>query len=227
MDKANRPRPSKAPSIQTTDKVSFRIKLIRLEKGISQTEVADTIGMERSNYNRMENRGEKLSFELIEKIAKALGVSLAELLNWGEENGSQPNPLTIHQAKESSLKLQALERTRDLMQDYIESLQRKLQLVTSEFQRSIDDTGEELKLGTVTTHEETDEYGLYYTTFTDQELYKIFDSWYAHNNKLYVLFRNYIQRDIIGPSGREATLFYKHSERKTKELIQKHGGLFT
>ncbi|MCK8495904.1 helix-turn-helix domain-containing protein [Spirosoma sp. RP8] len=68
--------------------VSNNIKAIRTEKGITQSEIARIIGVERTNYHRLENRGEKLTIEQAESIAEALGVTLVELLTWGksEEN---------------------------------------------------------------------------------------------------------------------------------------------
>jgi transcriptional regulator with XRE-family HTH domain len=64
--------------------LSETIKAIRKEKRISQVEVADLLGMEKANYHRLENRGEKLTIEQLEKIAEALGVSAKELL-FGEK----------------------------------------------------------------------------------------------------------------------------------------------
>lgn len=65
--------------------LSETIKAIRKEKRISQVEVADLLGMEKANYHRLENRGEKLTIEQLEKIAEALGVSIFVLLGQNEE----------------------------------------------------------------------------------------------------------------------------------------------
>lgn len=65
--------------------ISERIKAIRKEKKITQSEIAERIGLKhQSNYARLENRGNKLSYEEIQKFASALGVSVQYLL-FGEE----------------------------------------------------------------------------------------------------------------------------------------------
>lgn len=57
-----------------------RIKRIREEKGLKQYEVADKIGLERANYTRLENRGNKMTLEQLQQIADALDITLKELL---------------------------------------------------------------------------------------------------------------------------------------------------
>lgn len=68
--------------------ISENIKRIREEKGISQSKFAELIGMERTNYFRLEKRGNKLTIEQLEKIADALGVTVIELLT-GEAQKAQ------------------------------------------------------------------------------------------------------------------------------------------
>lgn len=65
--------------------ISKSIRTVREEKRLTQLEVADKLQMERSNYARLEARGEKLSIEQLESIAEALGVSLFALLGQDEE----------------------------------------------------------------------------------------------------------------------------------------------
>jgi len=65
-----------------------RIKEVREAKKLSQSEVANALNMERSNYHRLENRGEKLTIEQLEAIAVVLGVSVMELLT-GEPQAVQ------------------------------------------------------------------------------------------------------------------------------------------
>ena len=60
--------------------ISKSIREVREEKRLTQLEVADKLQMERSNYARLEARGNKLTIEQLEKIAGALGVSVMELL---------------------------------------------------------------------------------------------------------------------------------------------------
>ncbi|GAB4017745.1 hypothetical protein GCM10028808_50050 [Spirosoma migulaei] len=67
--------------------VTANIKAIRVAKGVSQAELSRRLELDTSSYHRIENRGNKLSIEQVEKIATALDVSFMELLTWGEEKG--------------------------------------------------------------------------------------------------------------------------------------------
>ncbi|NJL14173.1 MAG: helix-turn-helix transcriptional regulator [Microscillaceae bacterium] len=57
-----------------------RIKELREAKGLKQSDVAEAIGLETPNYSRLERRGKKLTFEQIEGISEAIGVSVKSLL---------------------------------------------------------------------------------------------------------------------------------------------------
>lgn len=60
--------------------ISKNIISIRESKGIKQSEIAQMLDIEQSNYSRLEKRGHKLTLEQIEKIADALKVTVAEIL---------------------------------------------------------------------------------------------------------------------------------------------------
>jgi len=66
-------------------KLSEQIKRIRIAKGLSQKEVVMNAGLDKAQYSRIENGKTDPSFSTIERIAKALGVSLAELFACTEE----------------------------------------------------------------------------------------------------------------------------------------------
>ncbi len=57
-----------------------RIIEIRESKKISKTEVAQALNIDLSNYFRVEKKGSKLTYEQIESISNALGVSVKEFL---------------------------------------------------------------------------------------------------------------------------------------------------
>ena len=65
--------------------LSENIKSIREEKKISQSELAKRLGVEPTNYPRLEKRGNSLTYEYIELFAKALEVSVSELLHATDE----------------------------------------------------------------------------------------------------------------------------------------------
>ncbi len=56
-----------------------RIKALRLEKNISQTEVAYRCGFDKSNYNTIESGKRNVTIISLLKISKALEVSLTDL----------------------------------------------------------------------------------------------------------------------------------------------------
>ncbi|MEQ1624678.1 MAG: helix-turn-helix transcriptional regulator [Sediminibacterium sp.] len=69
-----------------TDKVllkrlGLRIKQLRTEKGLSQLELGDEIDVEKSNVSRMESGKFNTKILTLYKVAKALDLSLPELLD--------------------------------------------------------------------------------------------------------------------------------------------------
>lgn len=62
-----------------TQKLGQRIKQLRNNIGLSQEKFALLIEMDRSYYASVESGKRNISINNIEKIAKGLGVSLAEL----------------------------------------------------------------------------------------------------------------------------------------------------
>ena len=59
--------------------ISDNIKRMREAKGLSQKEVISAIGMGAAQYSRIENGKTDPSISTVEKIAKALGITMAEL----------------------------------------------------------------------------------------------------------------------------------------------------
>ncbi|PRY47141.1 DNA-binding XRE family transcriptional regulator [Spirosoma oryzae] len=75
--------------------LTANIKAIRNRKGLSQAEVARRLGIDQTSYFRFEKRGNKLTLELLERIAQAIGVTLKELLGY-----SDPAPIISEQELE-------------------------------------------------------------------------------------------------------------------------------
>lgn len=59
--------------------VGEQIKRIRASKGLSQKEVIMAAGLDKAQYSRIENGKTDPSVSTVAKIAKALGISLADL----------------------------------------------------------------------------------------------------------------------------------------------------
>jgi transcriptional regulator with XRE-family HTH domain len=63
------------------DEIAERIKAVRETKRIKQNEIAAALGVDSSNYAKLEKRGRKLTLEQLEKIADILDISLIDLLD--------------------------------------------------------------------------------------------------------------------------------------------------
>ena len=66
-------------------KVISQLVEARLEKGISQAELARLIGTQRSNICRLESGAQNLTLDMVLKIASALGKDVSLLLEDKEE----------------------------------------------------------------------------------------------------------------------------------------------
>ena len=60
--------------------IAATIKAIRERKGIKQADMAERLNMERSNYSRLEKRGNELSINQVIEIAKALEMTPFDLI---------------------------------------------------------------------------------------------------------------------------------------------------
>lgn len=60
--------------------ISDTIKRIRESKRIPQASIAESLEMDRANYNKLEKRGSKMTIEQLQSIADALEVSILDIL---------------------------------------------------------------------------------------------------------------------------------------------------
>jgi transcriptional regulator with XRE-family HTH domain len=65
--------------------IGENIKKIRMAKGLSQKEVTIDAGLDTAQYSRIENGKTDPSVTTLERIAKAMNISLAELFAASEE----------------------------------------------------------------------------------------------------------------------------------------------
>jgi transcriptional regulator with XRE-family HTH domain len=73
-------------------KVGENIRRLREQRGVKQQEIADLIGMHRSNYSKIESGQREISIAALDKIASFFNVTLDELVHMGEE---VPEEVTI------------------------------------------------------------------------------------------------------------------------------------
>lgn len=175
--------------------VSNNIKAIRTEKGITQAEVARIIGVERTNYHRLENRGEKLTIEQLKQIAEALGVTIIDILSWDEsakQNADTESNLTERVAE--------LEESVYDKSFIIKTLRNNMGTVSNRFNVIFEHFADELKVGEFQTEgisekqKEKDEkrrskggYIVYPRLFSDDDLYELVTHIHKHYPVFYYL----------------------------------------
>ena len=65
--------------------IGENIKKIRKDKGLQQKQVALEIGLDQSNYNKIENGKREPSVEVLNKLANLFGVTVDDILNPDKE----------------------------------------------------------------------------------------------------------------------------------------------
>jgi transcriptional regulator with XRE-family HTH domain len=73
------------PSSEIRDQLARNLRLIRASKGISQEALADLAGLHRTYVGSVERGERNISIDNIERLAKALGVSVGRLIGKGAE----------------------------------------------------------------------------------------------------------------------------------------------
>lgn len=74
----------KRPSFSSAREVLARnLRVLRSSRGLSQEALADRAGLHRTYVGSVERRERNISLDAIEKLARALGVSVADLLDEG------------------------------------------------------------------------------------------------------------------------------------------------
>jgi len=103
-----------------------KIKEIRKEKGLKQYDIAEKLGVDRSNYGYLEKRGAKLTIEQLIQIAEALGVTIQEILF---EDVSEIPDLEFAQLKQEiewlKKSLEEKEKRITLLEEMVELLKEK------------------------------------------------------------------------------------------------------
>ena len=73
--------------------VAWNMRRLRVAKGFSQERLADEAEVDRTYISRLERKMENPSIGVVEKIAEALGVHIAELLVQPDPDDIAPQPL--------------------------------------------------------------------------------------------------------------------------------------
>lgn len=56
-----------------------KIRALRLLRGFSQEHMSNELGIDQTKYSRIETNTQKLTVDMVEKIASVLGVSIADI----------------------------------------------------------------------------------------------------------------------------------------------------
>ncbi len=87
--------------------ISEKIKQLRKDKGLQQKQVAIDVGLDQSNYNKIENGRREPSLDVLQKLSAILDVSIDELVN--AEDTKKPSAVTVED-KTISEKIRLMEQ---------------------------------------------------------------------------------------------------------------------
>lgn len=73
--------------------LAWNLRKLRTERGLSQEKLAADAAVDRAYLGGMEREQENPSIDALDKVAAALGVGLAELLELPPEGATKPAPL--------------------------------------------------------------------------------------------------------------------------------------
>ncbi len=100
------------------EKTLDTIRRIRLQRGYSQDEMADLMGVERSTYSNFETGKTKLFSKSMSRFAEVLGITEEEIILGG------PRPLTAGYLQEGTLedRMEAIESKLDTLNELLRQL---------------------------------------------------------------------------------------------------------
>ena len=76
---------NRAPTVAARDTLARNLRLLRARRGISQEQLADLAGLHRTYVGSVERGERNISIDNVEKLARALGVTVADLVRSGAE----------------------------------------------------------------------------------------------------------------------------------------------
>lgn len=112
--------------------VAKRIKEVRTAKRYKQIEIANALNLDKGNYFRLETRGNKLTFEQVEQIAKAMDISLKDLLFDEKDNDCEK------QLADYLKEIELLKREKELLNEKLEFENKKTLMLFNAITEIID-----------------------------------------------------------------------------------------
>ena len=106
------------------NKIAYLIKQYRKAQGLSQQELAEKAGISRIAVLRYENQQQEPSIQILEKIAKALNISMLKFIDWAkiEAHNLEDEPITKILEKNGFDIYQYVDHKNENAEPYIEIL---------------------------------------------------------------------------------------------------------
>ncbi|MCK8493153.1 helix-turn-helix domain-containing protein [Spirosoma sp. RP8] len=199
--------------------VSNNIRSIRERKGLTQVDVANRMGTERSNYARLENRDVNLTLKQVQEIADALEVSIYEIIGMPQVEDLKGEQTETSQRLEERLKMteDVLKEKRKNIKYYKSFIEWTRDKFIMQFALSVLHTAKKLEIREIDLEEE-DELDLALIAkfkFTDEELRQVGDYLFSYDATDYFL------NEFIASSGFITEKWYidayKRMKRRDKE----------
>jgi transcriptional regulator with XRE-family HTH domain len=166
--------------------VSKNIRTIRERKGLTQVDMANRMGTERSNYARLENRDVNLTLKQIQEIADALEVSIYELIGMPQAGDLQVEPTDTLKRLEERLKMteDVLKEKKKNIKFYKSFIEWTKQLFVNQFTISVLNSATRLELPTSklmeTIEDPNEELHLANFPFSEEELRQLGDYMFSY-----------------------------------------------
>lgn len=109
--------------------ITDTIRRLREKAGLTQEGMAELLGTTRSNYAYLEGRGEKLTLEQLQSIAKALKVSLGEILGMETKTAKENAEKLIIKEGQYNLVSEGLETAHKLIKHLYDDRRKFIEVV--------------------------------------------------------------------------------------------------
>jgi transcriptional regulator with XRE-family HTH domain len=91
------------------------IKVLRLQKRLSQLDMAEALAISQGAYAQLENGKTEITLNRIEQLAKLFGMTTIELLQYGGETVQQPQIVDNEKVKELEREIKDLKEKNELL----------------------------------------------------------------------------------------------------------------
>lgn len=99
--------------------ISKNIIAIREAKRIKQIEVANALNIDAPNYSRLEKRGMEMSLKQLSDIAVALGVTVDDILHYGEEKTQIVDNGKVKELENRIKELESIVKDKETLLQYV------------------------------------------------------------------------------------------------------------